>query len=77
MMTVKQLIEKLNEFDPDREVRITCLAETTGTIKQGDIEDAPISFVSDNACLNGYKEPTIHISLFDDEAMKEIFPEED
>ncbi len=66
-MTVRELISELMKFEPDRQVRVTCLAESTGTIEEGNAENAPVDFVSDNGCLNGYKEPTIHISLFDEE----------
>lgn len=77
MITVKKLIEELSKFDQDSIVSVTCLAETTGTIKEGDVESVPVAFVSDNGCLNGYKEPTIHISLFEEDAMAEIFPNDD
>lgn len=66
-MTVRELIDELSKFDPDRQVRVTCLAESTGTVRQGDVENAPVDFISDNGCANGYKEPTIHISLFDED----------
>ncbi|HBC94366.1 MAG TPA: hypothetical protein DCZ10_16070 [Pelotomaculum sp.] len=72
MITVKELIEKLRKFPDEAAVMVVYLAETDGKLKEGDGDAVHISFVSDGSYVDGHKEPTLHISLFEEEAWEEI-----